>query len=224
MKIIKLLILVLLLSCCKNQKMMSQNNDFDIVHFNTEDGGNIEAALFQANSGRIIIYAHGAIFNKESWYFLAKEFQNQNIAGLSIDFRGYGNSKSESGSLSNKYYDILGAINFAKNNGYTDINIIGGSMGGVAVLSALDQNNTNIAKIVLMAPAGGPAIKSDKIDKLFIVSKNEGMIDRVIKIYKDSADPKKLKEYSGNNHAQHLFNSKHAKNVENLIISFIVND
>ena len=92
---------------------MCQNNNFDIVQFNTEDGGKIEAALFKANSAKIIIYAHGAIFDKESWYFLAEEFQKKNIAGLSIDFRGYGNSKS--GKTTNKWYDILGAINYALN-------------------------------------------------------------------------------------------------------------
>ena len=192
---------------------------FTIVHFNTEDGGNIEAALFSTNSGKIIIYAHGAVFNKESWYFLAEEFQKQSIAGLSIDFRGYGNSKS--GKTNDKYHDILGAIDYVKINGYTDINIIGGSMGGAAVLAALDKNNTHIAKVVLMAPAGGPAIKSEQINKLFIVSKNEGGVERVIKVYKASADPKKLKEYSGSYHAQHLFNSEQKNKVKSQIISFI---
>ena len=222
MKITKLLIVALILIFCDNQKIMSQNNDFDIVQFNTEDGANIEAALFPTTSAKIVIYAHGAIFNKESWYFLAKEFQNQNIAGLSIDFRGYGNSKS--GTTNNKSYDILGAVDYAKNNGYTDISIIGGSMGGAAVLSALDQKSDNVSKVILMAPAGGPVIKLELINKLFIVSKNEGGIDRVIKIYKASADPKKLKEYSGSSHAQHLFNSEHAKSAKKVIISFILKD
>ena len=222
MKIIKLLILTVALIFTANQKIMSQNIDFELVHFKTEDGGNIEAALFPSNSEKIIIYAHGAIFNKESWYFLAEEFQKQNIAGLSIDFGGYGNSKS--GKTGEKYYDILGAIRYAKINGYTDINIIGGSMGGAAVLSALDHAKDYISKVVLMAPAGGPVIKSEQINKLFIVSKNEGGIDGILKIYKASSDPKKLKEYSGNKHAQHLFNSEQANKVKNLIVSFIVKD
>jgi alpha-beta hydrolase superfamily lysophospholipase len=222
MKIIKLLILAIFLILTTNQKMVGQNNDFELVHFKTEDGGNIEAALFTSNSKKIIIYAHGAIFNKESWYFLAEEFQKQNVAGISIDFRGYGNSKS--GRTNNKLYDILGAINYAKINGYANINIIGGSMGGAAVLSALDQNDGNIDKVVLMAPAGGPPLKSDKINKLFIVSKNEGMMNSVVKIYKASANPKKLKEYSGTSHAQHLFNSKQADKVTRQLISFIVKE
>jgi len=222
MNLIKLLILTLLIICSESQNIVGQNSDFELVHFNTEDGANIEAALFPTNSRKIIIYAHGAVFNKESWYFLAEEFQKQNIAGLSIDFRGYGNSKS--GKTNDKYHDILGAINYAKINGYNNINIIGGSMGGAAVLSALDQNDNNIAKVVLMAPAGGPAIKSLEINKLFIVSKNEGMADSIVKIYKASANPKKLKEYSGSSHAQHLFNSEQANKVKSLIISFIVKD
>ena len=222
MNLTKLLILAILIFCFENQNIAGQNKDFELIHFNTEDGGNIEATLFPSDSRKIIIYAHGAVFNKESWYFLAEEFQKQGIAGLSIDFRGYGNSKS--GKTNDKYYDILGAINYAKINGYNDINIIGGSMGGAAVLSALDQNDNNIAKVVLMAPAGGPAIKSEQINKLFIVSKNEGMVNSVVKIYKASADPKKLKEYSVSSHAQHLFNSEQKNKVKSQIISFIVKD
>ena len=82
----------------------------------------------------VVIFAHGAIFNKESWYFLAEKLQQKGIASLSIDFSGYGKSKAGTGGLPN---DILGAVAYLKTKKYNKIAIVGGSMEGAAVLNAL---------------------------------------------------------------------------------------
>jgi pimeloyl-ACP methyl ester carboxylesterase len=193
--------------------------DFELVKYTTEDGGSIEAAFFKASATKAVIFAHGAVFDKESWYFLAEKFQEQNVAGLAIDFRGYG--KSKAGSTGKKMYDILGAISYLQREGFTEINIVGGSMGGAAVLSALTLTKTTVAKVVLLAPAGGSPIESTKTDKLFIVSKKEGLYNRVEAIYTDSANPKKIKEYEGSAHAQHMFKEDYADELISSILDFI---
>ncbi len=197
-------------------------NKFKLVHFSTEDGAKIEAAYFEASKDKIVIFAHGAIFNKESWYFLAEEFQKKGISALPIDFRGYG--KSTSGSTENKYYDILGAIAYAEAQGFTDINIVGASMGGAAVLAALSKSETPVQKVVLLAPAGGSAITSQKIKKLFVVSKKEGFYKTVLQIYSESAEPKTLKEFEGSAHAQHIFKTDNSEELQELILDFIISE
>ncbi|MCF6351907.1 MAG: alpha/beta hydrolase [Cyclobacteriaceae bacterium] len=191
---------------------------YELVKLETEDGGSIEASLFKASESRIVIFAHGAIFNKESWYFLAEKFQLNGISALPIDFRGYGNSKA--GTTDKKLFDILGVIAYAKAQGYTDINIIGASMGGTAVLGALAYKNNGINKVVLLAP-GGTVIKSTQIKKLFVVSKKEDLHSRVMQIYADSDMPKQLKEFEGDAHAQHLFKTKYGDELQKLIINFL---
>jgi len=161
--------------------------NFDLVKFSTTDGGMIEAALFPASSKKVVIFAHGAVFNKESWYFLCELLQQSDISSLAIDFRGYG--KSKAGSTGNKSQDILGAIDWLTESGFTNISIVGGSMGGAAVLGALSEVSTVVSKVVLLAPAGGPPVRAEKIDKLFIVSKGEGMYNGVVTIYKESTEP-----------------------------------
>ena len=161
---------------------------FELVNFATEDGGDIEAAFFHASDSKAVVFAHGGVFNKESWYFLAEKFQLKGITALSIDFRGYGNSTA--GSSKKKSYDVLGAIAWLKEQGFNDINVVGGSMGGAAVLMALKNNSIPVQKAVLLAPAGGPAIESTSTDKLFVVSEKEGMFSAYMKIYKASAEPK----------------------------------
>jgi alpha-beta hydrolase superfamily lysophospholipase len=214
----KVVLLIIMLSV--NNNVFAQNN-FELVHFNTEDEAKIEAAYFDAGKSKIVIFAHGAIFNKESWYFLAEEFQRKGVSVLSIDFRGYG--KSITGSTNKKLYDILGAIAYAKEEGFKDISIVGASMGGAAVLSALSYKQVFISKVVLLAPAGGPKIESDKLDKLFVISKEERLHNRVKQIYDESAEPKRIKEYEGNAHAQHMFKTNNAEELKILIIDFIMN-
>jgi pimeloyl-ACP methyl ester carboxylesterase len=192
----------------------------DLINFGTEDGGKIEASFFESSRSKVVIFAHGAIFNKESWYFLAEAFQQKGVSALSIDFRGYGNSVA--GSTTEKMYDILGAITYLKEQGFTDINVVGASMGGAAVLMALGNNSIPMAKVVLLAPAGGPAIASTTIDKLFVVSENEGMFDRVMGIYTASAKPKQIQIYPGNTHAQHLFKTDARDELMERIINFII--
>jgi pimeloyl-ACP methyl ester carboxylesterase len=195
---------------------------FELVRFATEDGGNVEAALFPASDSKVVIFAHGAIFDKESWYFLTETFQGKGVSALAIDFRGYGNSKA--GNSSNKMYDVLAAISWLKEQGFTDINVVGGSMGGAAILRALNDNSIPIQKAVLLAPGGGPAIESTETDKLFVVAKNEGSYSTVRGIYKDSSKPKQIKVYPGDTHAQHLFKTDVRDELIERIVDFIIRD
>lgn len=194
---------------------------FDLVNYTTEDGGKIEAAFFDAGIGKVVIFAYGAIFDKESWYFLAEKFQDVGVSSLCVDFRGYGNSTAN--DLKQKKFDIIGAIQFLKEKDFTEINIVGASMGGAAVLSALTYTLPfPISKVVLLAPAGGHAIESKTMKKLFVVSKDEGLYHRVKSIFKESTEPKTLKEYEGNTHAQHLFKTDNANELTKLILDFIM--
>jgi len=204
-------------------KIYSQSNDdFQLIKYNTEDGGTIEGAYFKGGDDLAVIFAHGAVFNKESWYFLNRRLQQQKVSSLSIDFRGYGNSKKgDSGSLS---YDLLGAVDYLKGKGFNRIAMVGGSMGGAAVLTAFETKmDPTIKKVVLLAPAGGKGIKSESIEKLFIVSEKEGMVTRVKQIYDQSSDPKKIKIFPGSAHAQHMFKEQYAEELIQTMIDFLIN-
>jgi pimeloyl-ACP methyl ester carboxylesterase len=194
-------------------------NSYELVNFDTGDGGKIEASFFHASNSKAVVFAHGAVFNKESWYVLAEAFQRRGISALPLDFRGYGNSTP--GTTTKKMYDILGAISYLKEKGFTDINIVGASMGGAAVLAALNNNSIPIAKVVLLAPAGGPAITSATTGKLFVVAESESTFSGIMAIFKASTEPKQIKIYPGNTHAQHLFKTDVSEELIELITSFI---
>jgi len=220
-KCIVILFFSIFLMSFTTQSIMATSDGFELITYPTEDNGVIEASFFKGTDRNLaVIFAHGAIFNKESWYFLAEKLQGKGIASLSIDFRGYGNSKK--GTTNKRSLDILGAVDYLKSKGFKNIAIVGGSMGGAAVLSALDtKTDSIIKKVVLLAPAGGAGITSTSIKKLIIVSKDEGLYKRVNAIYNETAQPKELKVYPGSYHAQHMFKADYSNELISLIIDFL---
>jgi len=168
------------------------------------------AAYFDGKSTKAVVFVPGAIFNKESWFFLAKRLQQLNIASLSLDGKGE--------------EEVLSAVRFLKEKGFTQVVLVGASMGGAAVLHALDEKtDSRIEKVIVLAPAGGAPIKSRRINKLFVIARNDrlGIYQRVKKTYIESANPKEFVEYEGSEHAQHLFKGVHKEELSKLLISFI---
>jgi len=76
-----LLLTLLFFASCSAITPMEER--FELVSYTTSDGGKIEGAFFNAEGDLVVIFAHGAIFNKESWYFLAEKLQAEDISSLS---------------------------------------------------------------------------------------------------------------------------------------------
>lgn len=199
---------------------LKPDDKFKLVNFKTEDGGTIEASLFEGTKDLAVVFSHGAVFNKESWYVLCEKLQAKGVTSLSLDLRGYG--KSKKGNTNKMAYDILGAIDYLTAKGFKNIVLVGGSMGGAAILNALElKTEATIRKVVLLSPASNIGIGSDSIEKLFVVSENEGFYARVKESFDNSVQPKEFKEFEGSYHAQHMFKSDYAEELSQLIIDFI---
>jgi len=187
-----------------------EHSNFEIIKIKTEMGFESSSAYFDGKSDKVVVFVPGAIFNKESWFFLAERLQQSNVASLSLD----GKRKE----------DVLAAVQFLKDKGFAKVILLGASMGGGAVLHALEEKtDDSIDKVIVLAPAGGNPIKSKKINKLFVIAKADrlGIYPKVKQIYTHSADPKKMVEYEGSEHAQHLFKGPHKGELSGLIIDFI---
>ena len=196
------------------------NSNFKPITFKTTDDGLIQGSLFEAEKELCVVFAHGMVFNKESWYPVAEHFQKEGISSLSIDFRGYGISKA--GTSKDIFYDILGAIEFLKGNNYEHIALVGGSMGAAAITRALTHSpDSDISKIILLAPAGGDPVKRDHVQKLFVVSAEDSFFATVESLYASSSEPKTLKVYTGSSHAQHMFKTDFKDELLQLMVRFL---
>jgi len=176
----------------------------------SESGIESDIAFFDGGKEMAVIFAPGASFSKESWYFLAERLQKEKIASVSLN----------TGSVT----DVLNGIDFLKKNGFEKISLVGGSVGGVGVLEASNKlTGKVIDKIVVIAPFGGNPVKDKNISKLFIVAEDDMMSSsaEVYRLYDNSSYPKEYKEYPSSNHAQRLFETEHKEALIEVIIDFI---
>lgn len=186
--------------------------NYEILQITSETGVSRAAAFFHGESlEKVVVFVPGAVFDKESWFFLANRLQQRGVASLSLD----GKQKQ----------DVLASIEVMKNKGFKCITLVGGSMGGAAVLDALNERSDgSVSKVVLLAPAGGSPAKSGSIDKLFIVSKQDrlNLYGTARDLFDRSSGPKKFVSLEGGEHAQHIFKTGQREALIQLIIDFIV--
>ncbi|MCF6203157.1 MAG: alpha/beta hydrolase [Methylococcaceae bacterium] len=214
MKLITLLTLALFTSIINAQ-------DQQPVSFVTADGGKTFATYFQSGP-KAVVLAHGAIFNKESWQGLIKNLLKNKISVLSIDFRGYGQSKAGK-RPADKYEDILAGVHFLnKKPEISSVSVLGASMGGAAAARAsIHSKKGDINRLILLSPAAFSDPENIKSNTFYIASKNETIINHVKDLFQKTPEPKKIQLLEGTAHAQHIFKTSKSEALTELIIHFI---
>jgi pimeloyl-ACP methyl ester carboxylesterase len=192
------------------------------VSFPTADGGRVDADLYGSGTTGVV-FAHGAIFNKQSWAPLARRIAAHHMRALAIDFRGYGKSRagSDSGAL---YLDVMAAVRWLHKQGVEKVDLVGGSMGGGAAGEAATRLKPGeLDKLLLLSPMpiNDPEnLKAASI--LYIASRNESLAPTVREQYRHAPSPKKLVFLDGSAHAQNIFDTDQAQNLSDAIVKFLV--
>lgn len=113
------------------------------IHFPSRDDKlSLSGWLIPSSSEtkRIVIEAHGYRENRESDHPslpTAKALHDAGFSVMMFDFRDEGDSPGKEVSVGEyEVRDLLGAVDYAKSLGYTDIGIIGYSMGASTALDA----------------------------------------------------------------------------------------
>jgi pimeloyl-ACP methyl ester carboxylesterase len=192
------------------------------VTFHTRDGGTIDADLYGSGT-RGVVFAHGAIFNKESWAPLARRMAAHGFRALAINFRGYGRSHGGSDPGAQDQ-DVLAAIRWLHAHGAKQVSLVGGSMGGGAAgAAATEVRPGEIDRLVLLSPMpiGNPQdIKAASI--LYIGSRDEGLAPQIREQYARAPSPKKLVLLPGSAHAQNIFATGEAQALSGAIVDFLL--
>lgn len=84
-----------------------------------------DATFYPAEGDKAVIFVPGFIFNKESWKKFATKLQNQGIASIAIS------TKTEN--------PIRRAIQELTRRWYTNLALVGGSIGAAAILNIMEQ-------------------------------------------------------------------------------------
>lgn len=118
----------------------------------------LEGFSHDVKTDKCVIICHGYESNKEvpRYLKLADHFVSANIAVLRFDFTGHGNSTGELSdfSVEKGVHDICQAVAFATQKGYTNIALVGLSIGAMCGLLCAAQHDL-FSHVALIAP-GGP--------------------------------------------------------------------
>jgi pimeloyl-ACP methyl ester carboxylesterase len=169
-----------------------------------------DATYFHADGIQAVVFVPGFIFNKESWFKLAKPLQKHGVASVSLSGKTVENVKA--------------GIQLLKEKGFKEIVLVGGSSGAAAILQALSSRVEGVTKVVTLSAVRGNPIADKSIKKLFVVSKGEKSFTKVQGFYNASSEPKSLKVFEGKKHAQFLLFSQHKKELTNIMKEFILNE
>ncbi len=206
-----ILMIVLIFAFKSADAFATEEKEIEIIVTNSDSELYVsDAAYFPADNQQAVVFVPGFIFNKESWFNLAKTLQKKGVASLSISGKSILNVKA--------------GILFLRNKGFKEICLVGGSSGAAAILNTLSSKTEDVTKVVTLSPVRGTPLSDKNIKKLFIVSKDEKSFQTVQKFYDESTEPKSIKVFEGKEHAQFLFFSPYKDEITQLIVNFIVQE
>jgi len=139
------------------------------VNFKNSRGLNLVGILntVDKKTRPIIIMSHGFTANKDRKRFIetSEEFSNKGFAVLRYDFGGSKESDDTPVTVENYVDDLKSAIKYVKEKGYTNIGLLGESLGGLASVKAYDEK---IKSLVLWS-----SVTTSKIPTLYKENKKE---------------------------------------------------
>lgn len=126
----------------------------------TEDGVTISVSHFLCGQPNVCILAHGFMGNKHRPYIKSlSERLSKCWDIITFDFRGHGDSLGVFNGLE-EFYDIKAVVDYAKNNGYKKVVLVGFSLGGIEGIYEAAKFHNIDALITISTPANAEVIES----------------------------------------------------------------
>lgn len=126
------------------------------VLIQSKTGSSLHAILYlhgeKSTKESLLIMCHGFTGDKYEWgrfTEMARRCNQEGYDGLIFDFTGSGENTREPVTVSKQFLDLESVYEWAKNEGYKKIAVLGLSLGGLTVLGA---NLPDVDAYVLWAP------------------------------------------------------------------------
>ncbi len=195
------------------------------VSFVTEDGVALGGTLYGSGS-TAVIFSHMFPTDQTSWTAVAQELAGRGYMALTYDFRGYGASEGEK-NVSRIDRDLRAAVAFVREQGATDLVLVGASMGGTATAKVSAAENP-VAVIIISAPVSfrGLTVSDDEVraitaPKLFIGSEQDAATRDTLHMFDVAPEPKEKHVYPGSGHGTFIFDSQYGDDLMQRIVRFV---
>ena len=127
------------------------------LHFINNRGRSLSGRLYRADAGgdTLVIFSHGLFSNKDGYKItrLAPDLAAAGTGILAFDFSFATGSGGDIADLSvmQEVDDLAAAVDFAKSRGYTDIHLMGSSMGAAVTLLFAALGDESVRSLILIA-------------------------------------------------------------------------
>ncbi len=205
----------------------------EIITLTTEDGLKLSGTLYRQEGDLAVVYAHMGISDQSSWIPFAMDTAKQGITALTFSFRCFGSSDCSQGIETEIHLlDVLSAIHYLQDQGFTRIVCMGASMGAAACLNASMQEE--LAGLVFIAGPrellmNGKRYPDDIVNpgmpKLFITADQDPysvVIADTKRYYNDSPEPRQLILYPETVHGTDLFGTSSGSQFHQALIDFLL--
>jgi hypothetical protein len=149
-------------AACGGDGSKADLSDSRPVSFSSSDGVALEGRLFGHGSTAVVL-SHMRPADQRSWFAFADRLADQGYLVLTYDFRGYcpggegGCSRGEQ-DISAMWQDVLGAEDFVRSQGATQVALIGAIEGLVADPTLLQREQAN--KLIIAGTGDASAAAS----------------------------------------------------------------
>jgi dienelactone hydrolase len=225
---------VTLVACSGDQPEADLSNS-RAVSFRSADGVELEGRLF-GDGGTAVVLSHMRPADQRSWFDFAGRLADQGYLVLTYDFRGYcpggqGGCSQGDRDTAAIWQDVLGAVDFVRSQGATDVALVGASMGGTASLVAAGQPGADVQAVVtLSAPesieglvADAAVLQQEQANKLFIAGAGDpfGADDEAQHLYEIAPPPKRVEIVPADDHGTDLLTGSRGETVKRLIETYL---
>jgi pimeloyl-ACP methyl ester carboxylesterase len=221
-------------AACGGDGSKADLSDSRPVSFSSSDGVALEGRLFGHGSTAVVL-SHMRPADQRSWFAFADRLADQGYLVLTYDFRGYcpggegGCSRGEQ-DISAMWQDVLGAEDFVRSQGATQVALIGASMGGTASLVAAGQEGYDVEVVVtLSAPesieglvADPTLLQREQANKLIIAGTGDASAAASAQHLDAIAPPpKRLAIFPVDDHGTDLLTGPRGEEVQRLIETYL---
>ena len=153
-RVLSIVLLIIIIGCTYQPLIIPKESRGKLT---TEDNLSISYIYNKVNSDKAVVLLHMLNRNKNDWNTFALKLNQNNFSTLAIDLRGHGESDGDWESFSeegfnNMILDVKSAKEFLDQENYSEVYIVGGSIGANIALRYA-ANDSSIKKVVLLSPS-----------------------------------------------------------------------
>ena len=196
------------------------------VYVVAEDDIILNGRLFGREHETLVVLTHMRPADQRAWFDFAQELADSGFAALTFDFRGFG--ESDGGEDFDTLDDDLRAVlTYLRGRGWTDVFLVGASMGGTAALVVAAEDDV-LGVVSVSAPEefeaqnALQAVSGISAPKLFIAAEDDTAavlsLDELLAAAGPATDSH---VYPGNDHGTNLLLGESAGDFRALVLNFL---